>query len=31
MLELIGFIFVLVVAIRLTKKGEYIEYKPWWD
>ena len=31
MFELIGFIVVLVIAIRLTKKGEYIEYKPWWD
>lgn len=31
MLEFMGFIIVLVVAIRLTKKGEYIEYKPWWD
>lgn len=31
MLELIGFIVVLVITIRLTKKGESIEYKPWWD
>lgn len=31
MLELIGLIVVIVIAVRLTKKGEYIEYQPWWD
>lgn len=31
MFALIGFIVVLVIAIRLKKKGEYIEYKPYWD
>ena len=31
MLSLIGFIVVLVIAIRLTKKGESIEYYPWVD
>lgn len=31
MLEFIGFIIALVAAIKLTKKGEYIEYHPWWD
>lgn len=31
MLELIGFIVVLVIAIKLNKKDEFIEYHPWWD
>ena len=31
MFALISFIIVLTISIRLTKKGEYIRYDPWWD
>ncbi len=31
MLYAIGLIVCIIIAIRAAKKGDCVEYHPWWD